>query len=75
MSAPANVTGDRADRVTAGQWVHFGPLVLGDATPVDGWLLVGSVVVGDTVTFTFDDESTLTVPGNRLVRIGWVTPS
>ncbi len=71
MTAPANVTGDRLDRVVAGQLVHCDvPLLSGD-TPADGWLEVASVASdGAVVTLTFVDESLFTAPVARLVRIG-----
>ncbi len=72
MSALQNVTGDRADRIVAGQFVHLSPMVLGDDTPDDDWLEVAAVESGaDSVTLTMVDESSLTLAANRLVRIGW----
>lgn len=71
MSAPQHVTGDRADRVTVGQLVHLSPMVLGAPVPTSGWLTVSAVAVGEQVTLTFADDTSVTVAGNRLVRFGW----
>lgn len=72
MSAPANVTADRADRVSVGQFVHSAPFTLTDATPDDGWLQVNEVSVSaGAVTFGLSDESVLVAAPDRLLRVGW----
>lgn len=72
MSAPANVTGDRLDRVAVGHWVHVGPMVLSDATPTDGWRkVIGVLNNGAVVSLTFADETAYNGVPNELVRIGW----
>lgn len=73
MAAPANVTGDRLDRVRPGQFIHLDPLTITGDTPDDGWLEVASVdrLVDDVaITFADDDVATLVERGDRLVRIG-----
>ncbi len=72
MTAPANVTADRMDRVVAGNWVHLGPIVLGDDTPDGDWAEVADVLAGgETTLLTLADDTLVTGPSNRLIRIGW----